>query len=212
MAYRLTYWRLRGRGEQVRVLLNELGQDYEDAYVTVEADFPRLRSEGAGTLAFGSVPLLDDGGFKLVQGPAIMNYLGRKHGIAPSELEAAAKAEAMVLGAEDMRMAYFRLLGDRDRDRAAKRRSKFISGDWNDRWLTAWDGLLQLNGDNGYLVGASLTQADIAVWDSLDVIVDWLAGASFGSFARVERFYESIKARPAIAVYLRSDRRLGKKG
>ena len=209
MAYRLFYWAFRGRGEQVRLLLNELEQDYEDIYVSKDRDFPRLKQQGPGTLYFGSVPMLEDGDFKLVQGPAIMNYLGRQHGLMPDDSQAAARTEAMVLGAEDMRMAYFRLLGDGER--AAEKRSKFVDGDWSDRWLSAWEGLLDLNGDNGYLVGTSLTQADVAVWDALDAIVNWIEGASFGAFGRVEKFYESIGARPAIAAYRASDRRLGKK-
>ena len=209
MAYRYFYWALRGRGEQVRLLLNELEQDYEDVYVAKDKEFPSLKREGAGTLAFGSVPMLQDGDFKLVQGPAIMNYLGRKHGIMPSDPRLAAKTEAMVLGAEDMRMAYFRILGKDDR--AAEKRAKFVAGDWNDRWLSAWDGLLRLNGGNEYLVGTSLTQADVAVWDALDAIVNRIDGADFGTFARVEDFYRSVAARPAIAAYLASDRRIGKK-
>jgi glutathione S-transferase len=178
-------------------------------HVGKDDDFPRLRREGPGTLYFGSVPMLQDGEFKLVQGPAIMNYIGRKHGIMPSDIQAAARTEAMVLGAEDMRMAYFRLLGDTDQ--AAERRSRFVAGAWHERWLSAWDGLLDLNGDNGYLLGPALTQADLAVWDALDAIVTWIDGARFGPFARVEKFYESIRARPAIAEYLGSDRRLGKR-
>jgi len=209
MPYRLFYWALRGRGEQIRLLLNELEQTYEDVHVAKDGDFPRLKGEGPGTLYFGSVPMLEDGDFKLVQGPAIMNYLGRKHGIMPSDLRAAARVEAMVLGAEDLRMAYFRLLGSDES--ASERRRKFVGGEWRDRWLSAWDGLLELNGDNGYLVGPSVTQADIAVWDALDAVHDWIDGASFGAFRRVEKFYEAIAARPAIAAYLASDRRLGKK-
>ncbi len=209
MAYRLFYWALQGRGEQVRLLLNELGQEYEDIHVVKDDNFTKMKREGPGTLSFGSVPMLQDGDFTLVQGPVIMNYLGRKHGIMPSDFQAAAKTEAMVLGAEDMRMAYFRLLGDDDR--AADRRSKFVEGDWRDRWLSAWDGLLDLNGDNGYLVGSSLTQADLAVWDALDAIVNRIEGAGFGAFGRVEKFFESIGMRPAIAAYLASDKRLGKK-
>jgi glutathione S-transferase len=209
MAYRLFYWKLQGRGEQVRLLLNELEQDYEDVYVSKDQDFPRLKREGPGTLYFGSVPMLEDGDFKLVQGPAIMNYLGRQHGLMPSDSRAAARTEAMVLGAEDMRMAYFRLLGDGEA--AAEKRAKFVGGEWTARWLSAWEGLLDLNGDTGYLVGTALTQADLAVWDALDAIVNWIEGASFSGFGRVENFYESIRARPAIVAYLASDRRLGKK-
>jgi glutathione S-transferase len=209
MPYRLFYWALRGRGEQIRVLLNEVEHDYEDVHVTKDGGFRRLKGEGPGTLYFGSVPMLEDGAFRLVQGPVIMNYLGRKHGMMPGDLRAAARVEAMVLGAEDMRMAYFRLLGDNEH--AAERRRKFVGGEWRDRWLSAWDGLLEINGDNSYLVGRSMTPADVAVWDALDAIVTWIEGASFGAFQRVEKFYEAVAARPAIAAYLASDRRLGKK-
>jgi glutathione S-transferase len=117
MTYRLFYWAKRGRGEQVRLLLNDLGQDYEDIHVAIGDEFKQMREEGPGTLYFGSVPMLQDGDFKLAQGPAIMNYLGRKHGIMPRDPQAAAKTEAMVLGAEDMRMAYFRLLAGRGKTR-----------------------------------------------------------------------------------------------
>jgi glutathione S-transferase len=204
MTYRLFYWALRGRGEQVRLLLNELGADYEDVHVSKKDRFKAMRDEGPGTLSFGSVPMLQDGDFTLVQGPAIMNYLGRKHGIMPEDSRAAARTEAMVLGAEDMRMAYFRSLGDGK----AEKQAKLVAGAWTDRWLPAWDGLLAINGDTGYLVGPSLTQADIAVWDALDAFVTWVEGASFGGFARLERFYESVRARPGVAAYLASDRRV----
>jgi glutathione S-transferase len=205
MTYRLFYWKLRGRGEQIRLLLNELGQPYEDVHVTKDDSFAALRGEGPGTLAFGSVPMLQDGGLKLVQGPAIMNYLGRKHGLMPPDPGDAATTEAMVLGAEDMRMAYFRSLGTH----AAERQAAFVAGDWRDRWLPAWEGLLVRNGDRGVLVGPALTQADVAVWDALDQIVTWVAGATLDGFPGVARLYASVAARPAIAAYLASDRRIG---
>jgi len=206
MGYRLFYWPFRGRGEQIRLLLNELGQEYEDVHVDKERDFPTLRRQGPGTLYFGSVPMLKDGDFRLVQGPVIMNYLGRKHGLMPDEPGEAARAEAMVLGAEDMRMAYFRLL--RDDERSEQRKSRFLELEWRERWLPAWDGLLEINGDRGFLVGPSLTQADVAVWDVLDAIVTRIDGAGFAESGRVGEFYESISTRPAMAAYLASDRRL----
>ncbi len=208
MAYRLYYWALRGRGEQIRVLLNELGQDYEDVHVGMKEEFRALRSQGPATLYFGSVPMLEDGEFRLSQGPAIMNYLGAEHRLMPEDPRAAAKTEAMVLGAEDMRMAYFRVFGG---ERAAEKQAKFLAGDWSNRWLPAWSGLLELNGDTGFLVGDSLTQADVAVWDGLDAILTWIDGADFENFPRVEDFYEKIHSRPRIADYLASDRRIEKK-
>ena len=94
MAYRLFYWAVQGRGEQVRLLLNELRQEYEDIHVVKDGDFTKMKREGPGTLSFGSVPMLQDGDFTLVQGPVIMNYLGRKHGIMPNPRAALKQATA----------------------------------------------------------------------------------------------------------------------
>ena len=131
-----------------------------------------------------------------------MNYLGRKHGLMSNDLQAAAKTEAIVLGAEDMRMAYFRAFGDSDE--ALEKQALFVKDQWKPRWLPSWNELLELNGDNGFFVGSELTQADIAVWDALDAITHRIEGANFGDYDRLVRFHESIGRRSGIANYLSS--------
>src|SRR3954466_13315295 len=104
--YRLTYWNKRGRAEQVRLLLHELDAPFADVHVGQES--PELRAlQDSRTLMFGSVPLLEDGAFRLNQGPIILPYPPRKHGIAPGTLQDAARADAIALVAEDLRMRYF---------------------------------------------------------------------------------------------------------
>jgi len=193
---------MQGRGEQVRLLLHELGQDFEDVHIKPDGEFLTLKKQGAGTLYFRSVPMLQDGDFKLVQGPVIMNYLGRKHGLMSNDLQVAAKTEAIVLGAEDMRMAYFRASGDSDE--AIEKQTVFVKDQWKPRWLPSWNELLELNGDNGFFVGSQLTQADIAVWDALDAIIHRIEEANFGDYHRLVGFHESISRRSGIANYLSS--------
>lgn len=200
MAYKLYYWPLQGRGEQVRLLLHELGEDFEDIHIKPDGEFQTLKKEGASTLYFKAVPMLQDGDFKLVQGPVIMNYLGRKHGLMSDDLQVAARTEAIVLGAEDMRMAYFRSFGTSDE--ATEKQAVFIAEQWQPRWLPSWDELLELNGDNGFLVGAKLTQADIAVWDALDAVTHGIKGANFEDYPRLEKFQQAISQRPGIDSYL----------
>src|SRR4029078_1391261 len=89
---RLHYWPKRGRAEQIRVLLNELDQPYEDVHLDGEK-FRELRARRPRVLWFGSIPMLEDGELRLVQGPVILSYLARKHGIAPARLEDAARAD-----------------------------------------------------------------------------------------------------------------------
>jgi len=200
--YRLYYWAKRGRGEQIRLLLSELDQPYQDVHLAGES-FREVRARRPRVLWFGSVPMLEDGDFHLVQGPVILSYLARKHGIAPARLEDAARADAIAWGAEDLRIAYF----DVWRDETEVRQDNLVRGHWNDRYLPGFDDLLEQNG-TGFLVGDGLTHADIAVWDILDSMTSWVKGASLDGYPRLAEFYAGIKSRPRIAAYLASDRRV----
>ncbi len=202
MTYRLTYWRKRGRGEQIRLLLNLLAEDYDDIYVEQGPTFDALQAQGATTLPFGSIPLLEDGDFKLVQGPVILGYLARKHGLLPDDSRVRAHADAIALGAEDLRMDYFRLLG-----RSAEKQQAFLTGKFRRRWLPRLESLLILN-DARCFVGNGFTHADVAVWDALDAIVTWIPGAELSAFSTLAAFYARFADEPRIATYLHSDRRI----
>ncbi len=128
MSYKLYYFSIRGRGEQVRLFLHALELPFED--VLVKSDqFLELKKQGPSTLYFGSLPMLEDGDFRLCQGPVILSYLARQHGAAPNDSQLGAKADAIAWGAEDLRTRYFKLLGDD----AEKAQSEFVAGDWKTR-------------------------------------------------------------------------------
>lgn len=202
MSYRLTYWNKRGRAEQIRLLLQELDAPYEDEHIGRD-QIRELQKQGPRVLYFGSVPMLEDGDFRLCQGPVIMSYLARRHDIMPRDDQAAARADALVLGAEDLRMRYFELFGPG----GSERQRAFVEGPFSSRWLPSFEGHLQINGESGYLVGSSLTHADIAVWDILDSMLAWVEGARLDGYPRLVRFFEAIRERPRIARYLGSERR-----
>lgn len=103
-------------------------------------------------------------------------------------------------GAEDLRVRYFKLFGE-DRDKA---RAEFLDGDWQTRWLPNLSGLLEQNGNNGYFAGSQLSHADIAVWDVLDAFQVYVPPASLDGYPALQRFYEEIKALPALSQYLAS--------
>ena len=196
MAYRLHYFPIRGRGEQIRLLCHACAIPFEDVRVT-RTDFVALRAEGPARLAFGSLPMLEDDGFFLVQGPAIMSYLGTKHGARPSDLRAAARCDALTLGAEDLRIRYFRAFGE-----DAAKKAEFVRGDWAERWLPRLDGLLAQNGSDHHFVGRTLTTADVALWDVLDAVTHFIEGATLAGAARLQGFYQAFASQPAIAAYL----------
>lgn len=194
MSYKLYYFPFRARAEQIRLMLSALGVAYEEVALDRES-FMALKKQGPGVLAFGSVPMLEDGDFKLVQGPAIMSYLARQHGRYPGDVKQAVRADAIALGAEDLRTKYFGVYKDAEKAR------EFLGGDWATRWLPAFSGLLEQN-DTGYFVGKDWTHADIAVWDVLDAILTYVDGASLDGHARVAEFRERIAKIEPLAAYL----------
>lgn len=198
--YRLIYWNKRGRGEQVRLFLHELDLPYDDVHVTAGSDdFRALQARKPRELTFGSVPMLDDGGFHLCQGPVILSYLARKHGAAPDDLQSAARADELAWGAEDLRSEYFRLFGAE----GAARQATFVGGRWAERWLPAFDDMLR----GPFFLGADLTHADVAIFDALDAILTWVPGATLDAHPRLAAFYQAVRSRPRIAAYLASPRR-----
>ncbi len=197
MGLTLSYFSFRGRAEQIRLLLHFVGASFEDRHVNRE-QFGQIKQAGVQASYFGSLPVLEDDGFVLSQGPVIMNYLARKFGIAPDDPKLAAKAEAITLGAEDLRTKYFGIAGkNKDEPRAA-----FLAGDWPKRWLPAFEGLLAQNGDHGVFVGDAPTQADIAVWDVLDAMLTYVPGASLAGHPRVEALHATIASAPTLEEYL----------
>jgi glutathione S-transferase len=197
MALKLYYFPIRGRGEQIRLLLHTVEVPFDD--VSVKRDeLMALKKQGPRMLAFGSLPVIEEDGFRLAQGPAIMAYLGRKHDAAPSDARLQAQAEAITLGAEDFRMQYFKLFGD---DAKAKQ-SEFLGGPWRDRWLPNLEGLLALGGSKEHFVGDAMSFADVAIWDVLNAFVSYIEGASLDGFSGLQTFCERFAARPPVAAYI----------
>ena len=203
MSYTLYYFPIRGRGEQIRLFFHALDIDFDDVHVKRES-FLELKQQGPAMLAFGSLPMLEDGAFRLCQGPVILSYLWRKHDSKPTDPQHGAMTDAIAWGAEDLRMCYFKLFGDD----AETKRAEFVAGDWQQRWLPHLDGLLALNGRPGHFVGERLSHADIAMWDVLDAILTNIESAKLDGFSRLQAFYDAIRNRPTVAAYVESGKRL----
>jgi glutathione S-transferase len=88
MAYKLFYWPgIQGRGEFVRLALEEAGADYIDIAKEPQAetlleDF--LSKQDLARASFAP-PFLADGEFVIGQTAAILLYLGARHDLAPAE-------------------------------------------------------------------------------------------------------------------------------
>jgi len=215
--YKLSYFDARGRAEQIRILLHELGIKFEDNRLNRDG-FIALQKQENSPLVFGSVPLLEEGKFSLVQGASIMSYLAKKNGLYPTNVKDGQHADTVVLGAEDLRMKMFDCPTTKAKtskdgksdaevaeiDKAIETTKTFVAL-LTSRWLPNFERILK-NSGTGFVVGKSLTHADISIFEVVDATTNALGphfpGLDDKQTPLLVKFMHDMKSRPNIKKYL----------
>jgi glutathione S-transferase len=219
MRYELFYWPgIQGRGEFIRLALEEAGADYVDVAHGKggTAAMMKMMEARSPTPPFAP-PFLKSGKLVIGQVANILLYLGPRHGLAP-------KAECGRLWIHQLQLTIADLVVEvhdthhplgvtlyyEDQRRPAKERSAEF---WNERvpkYLGYFERLLKNNGGS-YLTGRRLTYADLSVFQ----IVEGLRYAFPKRMKAFERkipglvdLRDRVAARPNIRAYLESDRRI----
>jgi glutathione S-transferase len=219
MRYELYYWPgIQGRGEFIRLALEESGADYVDVARGKggTAAMMKMMEARSPTPPFAP-PFLKSGKLVVAQVANILLYLGPRHGLAP-------KAEAGRLWIHQLQLTIADLVVEvhdthhplgvtlyyEDQRRPAKERSAEF---WNERvpkYLGYFERLLKNSGGT-YLSGRRLTYADLSLFQ----IVEGLRYAFPKRMKAFERkipglvdLRDRVSARPNIRAYLESDRRI----
>ena len=219
MRYELYYWPgIQGRGEYVRLALEEAGADYADVARSERgmSAMMRMMQAQSGTPAFAP-PFLKAGKLVIGQTANILFYLGSRHGLAP-------KAEAGQLWAHQLQLTVTDLVTEvhdthhplgsslyyEDQRAAAKKRTAEF---WKER-VPKFTGYFEelLKGSGGtWVTGRRLTYVDLSLFQ----IVDGLRYAFPRRMKAFERripglvgLHDRVAARPRIKAYLASDRRI----
>jgi prostaglandin-H2 D-isomerase / glutathione transferase len=164
---RLIYFDFAGsRGEECRIALHLAGVDFEDVRVS-GADWKALKP----TTPFGSMPVLElPGKPPLAQSNAILCYLGRCHGLHPEDPFEAARHEALMNYAEELRHQVTPTL--RITDEAQKRTAREALGR---DVLAAWGSNVERQlGAGPFASGDKLHVADIKLY----MIVRWFVSGT----------------------------------
>jgi len=195
---KLYYFGLAGRGEFPKLVLEEAGQHYEWVKIGFgEQKNPPL----ADKLPYGQLPLWEEvNGFSLVQTGTIVRYLAKKHGLYPTDIHEAAKAELVYEGAADYTGTFFQAhFGD---EKAKEHHIKDVIP----KWFTSFEKLLAANHEGkGFFIGENITFADLAVYQALE-FASKLAPTAIKNYPHLSAFRDRIVARPNIAAYIKSDR------
>jgi glutathione S-transferase len=222
--YQLYYWPiLQGRGEFVRLVLEEAGAPYVDV-----ARLPETQGGGfKPLLAFMhgdqpghppyAPPILVDGDLVLAQSAVICAYLGERYGLAPEEEGRRKQALQLQLTIGDVsdeaHDAHHPISGElyyEDQKAAALEASRKYLEVRLPKFFAYFERVLQQS-DGPWLMGEALTYPDLSLFQ----LVEGLSYAFPRGFAKVAESSPSVLSlrdrvaeRPRIAAYLASDRRI----
>jgi glutathione S-transferase len=216
MRYELYYWaEIQGRGEFVRLALEDAGADYVDVVRGKGGVAAMTKLMKASATPPFAPPFLKAGRLLIGQTANILLYLGDRHGLAP-------KTEAGRLWLHQLQLTITDLVAEihdthhplgpslyyEDQRPAAKRRTADF---WDERVPKFLGYFERLLGQSGYLTGRRATYVDLSLFQIV-------AGLRYAFPNRMKRFeretpklvalHDRVAARPNIAAYLASDRRI----
>jgi glutathione S-transferase len=223
MRYELYYWpSIQGRGEFVRLALEEAGADYVDVARKPGKDggVPAMMKLLDGTRVqhpLFAPPFLKAGRHIIGQTANILFFLGTRHGLAPQREGARLWTNQLQLTIGDFVVEIHDThhpigagLYYEDQRAAAKRRAADFLKNRAPKFLHYFERVLEKSGGR-YLLGRGLTYADLSLFQ----VADGLRYAFPRAMRRLERkvpcvmaLHDRVADRPRIAAYLASSRRI----
>jgi glutathione S-transferase len=222
MRYELYYWAgIQGRGEFVRLALEEVGADYVDIAREPGGEAAMLRLLDGKDVEHPpfAPPYLKAGELLIGQTANILLYLGQQLDLAPA-------AEAGRLWAHQLQLTIADLVDEvhdthhpiasglyyKDQRPEAKRRTADFLKTRAPKYLGYFERVLARNpAGNGCLVGAQLTYPDLSLFQvvaGLRYAFPRAMAALEPKYPRVVALHDRVAVRPRIAAYLASERRI----
>jgi glutathione S-transferase len=220
MRYELYYWpSIQGRGEFVRLALEEAGVAYLDIARKPGgvAAIMRMLDDRRITHPPFAPPFLKSGKLIIGQTANILYFLGARHGLAP-------RREAARLWANQLQLTIADFVAEihdthhpisaglyyEEQRPAAKRRAADFLKRRAPKFLHYFEDVLERAGGH-YLLGRTLSHPDLSLFQ----VIAGLRYAFPKAMRRIERktpriiaLHDRVAARPRIAAYLASERRI----
>jgi glutathione S-transferase len=226
-AYELFYWPgIQGRGEFVRLAFEDAGVPYDDVGRRPESKgggaraIERLLSSSGRHLSPLGPPVLRHGGALVAHTAAILQYLAPRLGLVPRDEASRLRAHQIQLTIADLvaevhqthhPIAVSRYYEDQ-KEEAARCAASFVR-ERIPKFLAYFDRALDSNrpGRGRWLVGARCSYADLSLFQVM-------AGLRYAfpramrrhdrAFPRLGALHDAVAARPRLALYLASSRRV----
>jgi glutathione S-transferase len=221
MRYELYYWpEIQGRGEFVRLALEEAGAAYVDVARRPGGTEKMLRLLDGSRIERPpfAPPFLRAGKQLIGQTANILLFLGARHGLAPANEAGRLWVNQLQLTiadivdeAHDTHHPIASSLYYEDQRKEAKRRAADFLATRVPKYLGYFEALLGGGRGATFLVGKQPTYADLSLFQ----VVAGLRYAFPRAMKRIERrhprvaaLHDRVAARPRIAAYLASERRI----
>ena len=224
MRYELYYWPdIQGRGEFVRLALEEAGADY--------LDMARLEGRGKGIEGIVQIlentkpgsppfapPFLKAGKLIIGQTANILQFLGPRLGLVPAANSKQIWAHQLQLTIADfvseIHDVHHPIAGSlyyKDQKREARRKAGYFLKERAPKYLAYFEKVLTSNtGNSSHILGRRLSYVDLSLFQLI-------AGLRYAypkrmkrlesSYPRLVMLHEKVASRPNIAAYLASERR-----
>jgi len=222
MRYELYYWpSIQGRGEFVRLALEDAGADYLDVARGAKGMAAMMRfmeSRSVKNPPFAP-PFLKAGKLVIAQTANILFFLGPRHVLAPKTEPGRLWAHQLQLTIADWvaeaHETHHPISGSlyyEDQQREAKRRAADFTAERMPKFFDYFEGILQRNSKGSeFLLGRQLSYIDLSLFQ----MIEGLRYAFPKAMKRLEKKYsrvlalrDRVAARPRIARYLDSPRRI----
>jgi glutathione S-transferase len=195
---KLTYFDFAGsRGEEVRLALTIAGLPFDDNRLA-RADFVALKP----SLPFGSLPVLElPGRGTFAQSNAILRLIGRQHGLHPEDPYEAARHDALMDAAEDLRHRISPTM--RMEDGPAKSAARHeLATDYIPKWGQFVDRQI---GDGPFVAGDRISVADLKLY----MVDRWISGSGLDGIPatvldacpRLKALVRAVRDHPAVAAW-----------
>ena len=221
MRYALYYWpSIQGRGEFVRLALEEAGAAYDDV-ARLKAGVPaltRFLQGGPGVRPPFAPPFLKAGKLVIAQTANILQWLAPRHGLVPKDEPGRIWAHQLQLTISDwlvevhdthhpMGGAFYY----EDQKPESQRRAAHFAATRLPKFLGYFERLLPDRKGGGWLLGRTFSYADLSLFQVLAGLryafpraMDRLAT----KHPRSAALHDRVASRPRVAAYLASPRRI----
>jgi glutathione S-transferase len=226
MRYELYYWpEIQGRGEFVRLALEEAAADYVDiarmpqrSRMGVPALVRLLENRAIGRPPF-ALPVLKAGKQIIAQTANILLFLGPRLGLTPQSEAGRLWAHQLQLTIADfvteVHDCHHPIAGGlyyEEQKREAKRRAEDFRAERLPKFLNYFETVMTRNAGSGrYMIGAHLSYVDLSMFQviaGLNYAFPRAMARWKSRWPRLTALRQHVAGRPRVAAYLASSRRL----